>query len=238
MAQLLVSVRSAAEAALAHRAGASIIDVKEPDAGPLGMSSWRDWIAVRQGLGGSVPVSVALGELSDWIGPSPPAVPPHAWPGLAFRKVGLAGSSPRWRAEWAEVREQLGDAGPAWIAVAYADWKSAGAPSPDEVLEAATESDAISGLLLDTWSKACPLRIDPELVAWSRRVRATGKRLAVAGGLDAAAIPGVACLRPDIVAVRGAACGGGDRRSFVEPERVAKLAMLVRRLELTPCRDD
>ena len=43
-----------------------------------------------------VPVSVALGELTDWLGPHSPVPPEGAWQGISFRKLGLAGvrSSP------------------------------------------------------------------------------------------------------------------------------------------------
>ncbi|QEH33940.1 hypothetical protein OJF2_24720 [Aquisphaera giovannonii] len=236
MARLLVSVRSATEAVVAHRAGASIIDVKEPDAGPLGMSPWPTWIRVRQALDESVPVSVALGELPEWRSEVPPAVPSRAWSGLAFRKIGLAESGPRWRGDWFELMRRLDGSGPSWVGVAYADWRSAGSPSPDELLEAAGDSPETVGILLDTWAKSDRLRIDDSLVHWSGRVRERGKFLAVAGGLDASSIPGLDVLEPDIVAVRGAACEGGDRRAPVVASRVERLAELVSELGRVPCR--
>ena len=47
--------------------------------------------------------------------------------------------------------------------------------------------------------------------------------LTLAGGLDAAAIARLAPLRPDLFAVRGAACRDGDRLAVVDPDRVALL---------------
>ncbi|MGC1717590.1 MAG: (5-formylfuran-3-yl)methyl phosphate synthase, partial [Isosphaeraceae bacterium] len=43
VAQLLVSVRSADEARTALARGASIIDIKEPDHGSLGLAPWSVW---------------------------------------------------------------------------------------------------------------------------------------------------------------------------------------------------
>jgi uncharacterized protein (UPF0264 family) len=47
--------------------------------------------------------------------------------------------------------------------------------------------------------------------------------VALAGSLDVAGIRRLRPLDPDIFAVRGAACRGGDRNGPVDPERVARL---------------
>ena len=59
-----------------------------------------------------------------------------------------------------------------------------------------------------------------------RRARDAGRLVALAGGLDLAAIARLAPLRPDLFAVRGAACIGSDRRATVDPDRVADLVRL------------
>jgi uncharacterized protein (UPF0264 family) len=51
--------------------------------------------------------------------------------------------------------------------------------------------------------------------------------IALAGGLDLAAIVRLAPLAPDLFAVRGAACGGGDRHGRVECERVAAIVQAI-----------
>jgi hypothetical protein len=173
-------------------------------------------------------LSVALGELNEWLGPSQPVLPPSAWAGISFRKLGLAAAGPDWRRSWRELRSRLGDNdGPAWIAVAYADWRTASAPDPDAVLEAACESPHIIGVLIDTWAKTRPLRFDSAWVSWANRVRESGKMLAVAGGLDLASIAALHTAAPDIIAVRGAACVEGNRRAAIDPARVAELARVV-----------
>jgi uncharacterized protein (UPF0264 family) len=223
MAGLLVSVRSAEEARAAVEGGASVVDVKEPDRGPLGRASASTWRAVRQVVPSTIPVSVALGELLDWSGVA------ESLEGISFRKIGLAGSGPDWRSRWAEVRRLEGGAS-RWVAIAYADWRSARAPEPDEVLDAAIEAEDCSGVLVDTWdkSKPSPLAATPRWSEWVALARRSGLFVALAGGLDLEAISRLAPLEPDLFAVRGAACDRADRRGLVRAERVAALVRAVR----------
>jgi uncharacterized protein (UPF0264 family) len=228
--QLLVSVRSAQEARIAAAAGASIIDIKEPLRGPLGMAGLSVWREVREVVPTSVPVSVALGELSEWLVPTPPTPPKESWHGLSYRKIGLAGAGPDWRSDWRDLRSRLERApGPPWIAVAYADWQAAGAPDPDSVLEAALESPAIVGILVDTWDKRHRPDFDHAWRSWMRGVKSRGKLLALAGGMDLESIPALEAMSPDIIAVRGAACVDGDRTACIDPERVGQLASAISR---------
>ena len=222
MAGLLVSVRSADEAKAAVEGGATVVDVKEPDRGPLGRASVGTWRAVLEVVPPSTPVSVALGELRDWDGT------PGSFGGIAFRKLGLAGAGPDWRTRWAEVR-RLEGVGPSWVAVAYADWRAAGSPDPAGVLEAALDASDCSGVLVDTWDKAKPSPIEPtaEWIDWVGRARGAGRLVALAGGLDLASIARLSPLRPDLFAVRGAACDRSDRRGTVSRERVAELVRAI-----------
>src|SRR5262245_30687842 len=87
MPGLLVSVRDAAEAAIALAGGAALIDVKDPDRGSLGAAPAATVADVLDAVNGRAPVSAALGELADWPGaPGPPHIDR-----LAFVKWGLAG---------------------------------------------------------------------------------------------------------------------------------------------------
>jgi uncharacterized protein (UPF0264 family) len=226
--QLLVSVRSAHEARIAAAAGASVIDVKEPLRGPLGRADQAVWREVREAVPADVPVSVALGELSEWLAPNPPVLPPGTWDGLSYRKLGLAGAGPDWRSQWRDLRSRLEEPNvPAWIAVAYADWRHTGAPDPDSVLEEALESPEIAGVLVDTWDKRRRPSFDSGWRSWIDEVKSRGKRLALAGGLDLESISAVLDLMPDLVAVRGAACKGGHRDAEIDPVRVSQLARAV-----------
>jgi uncharacterized protein (UPF0264 family) len=110
--------------------------------------------------------------------------------------------------------------------VIYSDWQTALAPRPEEILAVALESASVAGVLVDTWNKGPRLPLEPDnhrwLDAFSRDRR--GKLLVIAGGLDPYTIPYLEPFAPDIVAVRGAACVGGDRRAGIDPVRVARLA--------------
>ena len=220
MPELLVSVRSAEEARAAILGGASIIDVKEPDRGPLGRADARIWRDVVEAVGSARPVSVALGEITDELD----ALSPQDFERIAFRKVGLAHSGSDWRSSWRRLRERLAG-GPAWVAVVYADWDLAEAPSPEEILDEALHLEACAGILVDTWDKSRPSPIDLSWRPWFERARQAGRFTALAGSLDRESIHRFASLlEPDIIAVRGAACLHGDRRNAIDPDRVAALA--------------
>ncbi len=227
MAGLLVSVRSADEARAAVEGGASVVDVKEPDRGPLGRADVEVWRAVRAAVPAPIPVSVALGELRDRANDDP--ADDRSFAGIAFRKLGLAGSGPGWADRWAEAR-RAGPSGPRWVAVAYADWSTAGAPHPDAVLAAALDADDCRGVLVDTWdkSRSSPVEVSPYWSGWVARARRSGRLVALAGGLDLRAIARLAPLRPDLFAVRGAACVGANRRGTVDAGLVAALVRAAR----------
>lgn len=229
MARLLVSVRSPEEAQKALAGGASIIDVKEPERGALGRASFETWRAIRDIAPTEIPLSVALGELPEW-GEAARSAPLDAFNGIAFRKLGLARSGANWRRDWRALRESSPGR---WVAVAYADWPFAEAPSADEVLDAAIEASDVVGVLLDTHGKSGPAWRPADWRSWANRAKAGGLTLALAGGLTIEAIPKLDILAPDIIAVRGAACEGGDRRRGVDARRVAQLAAVVRSLPVS-----
>jgi uncharacterized protein (UPF0264 family) len=229
MSRLLVSVRDASEAIEAVAGGASVIDVKEPSRGPLGRADVRAWRDVLEAVAGVVPVSVALGEITDSSLDSL-EVPSDVWSRLTFAKLGLAGAAKGsrvdWLARWHHHIQRLGP-GPSWVGVAYLDFEAASAPEPAAVAEAAARLGC-SGLLLDTWDKSQPAPA-PES-GWLRVLNAwrqtPGRFAAVAGGLDVLKIAHLrrAGIEPDLFAARGAACGGGSRTGRVERTRVAELA--------------
>jgi uncharacterized protein (UPF0264 family) len=243
VAKLLVSVRSGKEARWALAGGASIIDVKDPDRGSLGRASLAAWREVRAAVGSAAPISVALGELAEWLDPDSPVLPGDAWAGISYRKLGLAGAGSGWCRDWGRLRPRLDEGGPGWIAVIYNDWRKARAPEPEAVVDAALESSTIVGVLIDTWDKTHRPGLPSAARGWIERVRGEGRVVAIAGGLDVDAVARLEAFAPDIVAVRGAACVDGDRRAAIDPRRVAELAEVVAALPVhhepssnfTPC---
>lgn len=225
MAELLVSVRSASEARAALAGGAGLIDVKEPARGALGRAGDATIIEVVRAVGGRRPVSAALGELLEFENPGPPS--------LSYIKWGLAGSAGlHWRFELARAREALVRHAPTTgpVAVAYADWHRARAPTPEEVCAFAS-TNGWQTLLIDTWQKDgkgllewLPMEAVQRLC---RKCRQAGMKIALAGSLDAAAITKLQPAGPDWFAVRGAACRESQRLGAVDSGRVRALADLV-----------
>jgi uncharacterized protein (UPF0264 family) len=227
VAKLLVSVRSGVEALAALAGGADIIDIKEPLNGSLGRANCDVWHDVRAGVPRSIPVSVALGELNDWFGNKPTEIRRGALTDVAYCKLGLLDAPPDWVDRWRELRERVAESAsssPAWVAVVYIDWQSARAPDPDTIIRLAGAIDECRGVLFDTWDKSRRAGIDATWRPMVDQVRDSGRFVALAGSLDERAITRLAPLQPDIFAVRGTACIGGDRLGPIDPERVAALA--------------
>jgi len=219
--RLLVSVRSAAEARLAIEEGVQLIDVKEPRGGSLGAATPDTIGAVAKICGATIPLSVALGEL---LHTSPPQLPHGVAP--TFIKCGLSGcgSRPQWSDVWCEQMQKYA-ASP--VPVAYADWKTADAPSPAAVLEHAVDVGCHT-ILLDTFDKSRGHLLEQwtleQTLAWITSLRQRGIRAVVAGSLRESMIVPLLVGGADCVAFRGAACREGRDGAL---DRV-KLSRLVR----------
>ncbi len=231
---LLVSVRSVVEAEVAWQAGASVIDIKEPQHGPLGSADPSVWQAVRQHLPESVPLSIALGELVDQCERERPH--PDQLRGISYYKVGPAGlSDSAWEICWAQLRRDWQiPGGPAPIAVAYLDAKAASAPEPDFIRSVALDTSDCAGLLLDTYCKESSVRIDAGWAEWLLPLRKAGKLVAIAGGLTVDLIRQLGELHPALFAVRGAACRDGVRHGSVSGSAVRRLVNAVHNQQQQP----
>ena len=226
LAGLLVSVRSTEEAEIALKAGVRVIDIKEPSAGPLGRASTDVWAAIRELVGRAKPISVALGELSDWVNPAATI----DWSSLSFRKIGLANSGFDWAKRWDSLRKL--QPGPPWIATVYADWQRAMSPPPSEILDVALSVPDCVGLLIDTWDKARSSPLDASWFPLIARAKAAGRLVTLAGKLDADAIRELAPLGPDLFGVRSAVCVRGDRLNKLDPIKVEELVRLTESLKV------
>jgi uncharacterized protein (UPF0264 family) len=231
MTGLLVSVRDAEEAREALRGGASVIDVKEPAAGSLGAASSDTIRQVVSAVAERAPVSVALGEL---LHETPPAVPD----GVTFAKTGLSGirSVADWGTRWQRRLRQL-PTRVTPVAVLYADWRVAASPSPAELLPEADRAGC-RVLLVDTFDKRGgnlfqhlpPATLRP----WIEEARRRGWKVVLAGSLDLDSLASAVALRPDLIAVRGAA-SHPDRNGQVSAARVSELVVAIDELRKSRC---
>jgi (5-formylfuran-3-yl)methyl phosphate synthase len=233
--RLLVSVRSAVEAAAAVNGGACIIDAKEPLRGSLGRVSPPVLREIADRVPGEIPLSVALGDLGSVaeVRDVLSELDLEPRPGGTLLKVGLLqGSSGHMivdlLAEAVGVGESL-RCRPRLIAVAYADHARAGLPPPDTVARHAIASGC-RGVLLDTAVKdgqGLLSWIAPAgLGSWVARLRRAGLLTALAGSLDKHSFASVLAAHPDVIGVRGAACSGG-RNGIVETSQVHALAAML-----------
>ncbi|HTU19255.1 MAG TPA: (5-formylfuran-3-yl)methyl phosphate synthase [Gemmataceae bacterium] len=230
--QLLVSVRNAAEAEAAMAGGADLIDVKEPERGPLGAADCGIVTEVIAQVAGRRPVSAALGELLDSFWKKPAVVPQ-----LAYTKWGLAGFQRHlplfWQWELTHAVQQLAEINPACkaVAVAYADWEPAQAPTPDEVLTLALQL-RLGAFLIDTWHKDGSTLLDwlpiSAIARLRKRCLTENLPMALAGSLGPAEIQTLLPLRPDWFAVRGAVCQGRRRGAAIDEGKVRQLATLLK----------
>ena len=122
------------------------------------------------------------------------------------------------------------------VAVVYADWQSAAAPGPKDVLAGARRLgcgavlvdtyDKRRGGLLDLWSPHALARFVAE-------AHEAGISVALAGGIALESLERVLPLMPDLIGIRGAACRGG-RASMLDSGRVRQLAQRVHDFPATP----
>lgn len=220
---LLVSVRSAEEAAAAVEAGADLIDVKDPDRGPLGMAHHETVSAVIEAVAGRAPVSAALGEWSEEV---LTAAHWHMELDLQYVKWGLAGykGGPAWGEDLLQTRRQIPD-GMEVVAVAYADWEKANSVPPGEVVKFAKRF-RYRAFLFDTYQKDGRTLLDflkpKEVIDMVAGLKRAGVLVALGGSLKPEQLKLLKGANPDWYAVRGSICTGGKRDGVLDPVRVKK----------------
>jgi dihydroneopterin aldolase len=236
MPKLLLSVRSTHEADLALEAGVDLIDIKEPSAGALGAASPQVIEEIVRLVNRRAPTSVACGELlasaADIAARLPGSGASAAPTGISpdYVKVGLSGcgSIDDWPQKWRQFLAIVPQRS-APVAVIYADWREADAPSPAEVIEQA-KTVKRAAVLIDTFDKSGPglLRISSIDVvrAIIDEVRGLRMPVAVAGQLTFDDAVAVALLGPDYVGVRGGVCRP-DRNGDLDRERLMKWRSMV-----------
>jgi uncharacterized protein (UPF0264 family) len=226
--QLLVSVRSVAEAELALAGGADVIDAKEPAAGPLGPVAPDVLAGLDRSLARTVPLSAALGDVS---GPEMAARLVAALPlgpreAPIYAKLALPGVP---RSAWLEVlcaAERAAAAHAARPRIIVAVYADVCAPNDlFRVINAAVEG-GVAGVLLDTATKDGRSLLNwlsaEILLRWAAAASTAGLLSGVAGSLGLAQLPVVAAAGADVIGVRGAVCEGG-RNGTIDARRVEDL---------------
>jgi uncharacterized protein (UPF0264 family) len=228
--RLLVSVRSRAEAIEALAGGADILDVKEPARGSLGMADTVSIHEIAETIRDpsiATPLSVALGELIDWIDQTDDVTLPEE---VTFAKLGMSGLTNQedWRSLWRVTRkrfDQCRNLPLRWVAVAYADFDVACSPSIDDVATSAIEAGC-AGLLIDTFAKTGQSLSDllsaSQLQQLAERCHASGLFLAIAGSLKMSDLTSFCDVDADIVAIRSAACEHHDRKGTISATKIAQ----------------
>jgi len=218
MTALLASVRSDDEAFDAARAGAELIDLKEPNDGALGGLAIGDIANIARQLRARYPVkpiSAAIGdvpaEASDEIATRVIEVSDA---GVDYVKVGVArGPAAR------RCIEQLASLPATVVPVLLCDG------GMDDGLVAHAASLGFAGVMFDTASKDGGTLFDhvdvDTLARWLRLARQRGAMVGIAGALGWAQLEQIRALAPDVAGFRTALCSDG-RRSRLDPERVAQ----------------
>ncbi len=225
---LLVSVRNGHEASIAERAGADLLDSKEPSNGPMGRCEESVWIDVARRTGGRMPLSAALGEWHEWADLDDATVSRRlsCLEGFRYAKLGPGGSIADGGKGLETTLRRLRDSGPRgleWIAVVYADGHRGAALDRQRIRSIALKAGC-AGVLIDTCDKSRPIFWDEGWARYVRQVREANLLVALAGGLTAKSMRRISTWEPDWFAVRGAACGKGLRESCVSYLRVKALA--------------
>lgn len=230
--RLLVSVSSAAEAMAAVAGGANIIDAKNPLAGALGPVSLAVLREIYSAVGGTRPVTAALGDAINDSDLERDACA-FAAAGARYVKVGFAGITSPSRVAGLIAAAARGailgsDGAASLVAVAYADADRVDAVPADAFVPLAARAGA-RGVLLDTADKSGPgLRglMPPEVLArWVAEAHQAGVFVALAGKLTADDLAFVRDAGADIAGVRGAACEGG-RTGRISLKKVTLLRTL------------
>ena len=228
---LLASVGDAEEAVTALRAGASVIDLKDPERGPLGpcrpaiLRAARDACRV---LDPGRPLSAAAGPARDADARRIAAA--AAKLGYLFVKVGLE-DLPRPGQAVAALRRVVAAAHQARpearvVAATYADAARVNALPVARLPEVAARAGC-DGCLLDTAVKDGRTLLDHagprDLARFAADCRRRRLLCALAGSLRAEDFGALAPVCPDLIGARGALCEGG-RRGRLDGARVRAFA--------------
>ena len=216
--KLLISPKNETEALEAIEGGADIIDVKNPDEGPLGANF--PWVIkrIRQMVPATLEVSCTLGEAPNLPGSMALAALGAATIGVNYIKTGLFGVKTLEKAVYLiqSVSKAAKDYNPsAKVVVAgYADANRIGTIDPLKVPKIALEAQA-DVAMIDTAIKdgrnLFRFLTKSQLKSFVDEAHSYGLKAALAGSLQKEDLPLIYKSGADVAGLRGAACAQGDR---------------------------
>lgn len=217
LVRLLASVTSEAEALVAAKGGADIIDCKDPAMGALGALPHAVVARIRESVPAHVPVSATIGDLPAEPEPVVAAARAMAATGCDIVKVGLFPGGDA-RATITHLGRHVAQQ-TSLVAVLLAD-----APF-DVTLIAALGDAGFSGVMLDTASKDGRTLLDHRdtgaLRAFIAEALSADLFAGLAGSLRLSQIPELLALEPDVLGFRGALCRAADRRASLDASALA-----------------
>ena len=228
MTLFLASVRDEGEADIALRAGADLIDLKDPSRGTLGAvapETAKTVLALVKASGNeSLKTSATIGDLPMQPERLIEAIGRTAALGVDYVKFGLGrdGDAEACLAALAPVAREA-----KLIVVLFAD----ALPKGDAV--AAAAGIGAAGVMLDTGRKGRGSLLDHLHLASLRRFvaagQAAGLMVGLAGSLKAYHVPYLVALAPDVLGFRGALCETGDREAGINEAACRHIRELIPR---------
>jgi (5-formylfuran-3-yl)methyl phosphate synthase len=223
MTRMLASVAGAAEAEVAVRFGADIIDLKDAASGSLAAVSLETAKATVALVARRHETSATLGD------------PPYDEAALFARAHALAAMGVDYLKLGVDGRmiERCGDGlrrlarSAALVGMLFAD------EEPDFALLSELAALGFKGAMLDTRNKSRGRLLDhldvARLDAFCSRCRAAGLSSGLAGSLEAPDVPRLLLVKPDVLGFRGALCHNHDRGGEIDPQAVTLIRDLIPR---------
>jgi len=214
---LLASVTNVEEAHVALKAGADIIDLKDPARGALGALPLESIQSIVTTIGGRLPVSATVGDLPPDPDMLSQSVMATAATGVDLIKVGLFGE-----AYFASCLSTLGQhaaEGARLIAVLFADLE------PDFDIVARLAETGFTGIMLDTADKTSGglrrhMAVE-RLMHFVQRAKQLGLLTGLAGSLCQEDIKPLLVTAVDYLGFRTALCRDRSRTAGIDPVAVA-----------------
>lgn len=219
--------------------GADIIDVKNPNEGPLGANFPAVIKRIRQITPTNIEVSCTIGEVPNLPGSMSLAALGAATTGVNYIKAGLYGLKTREEAIYLmqNINKAVKDYDSSIKVVAsgYGDAGRTGSVDPSFVPKIASEAQADIAML-DTAIKdgknLFTFLTKPQIRSFVEEAHDYGLKAALAGSLQKKDLPAVYVLGADVVGLRGAACTFSDRvNGQITREKVRELVEAVKRAE-------